>query len=789
MEHDAGFHRSIYLTLALATLCLVYSELAYLPDFLIWLVPISVLFAGAYAAEGRAVMPAWAANVLAVLIFACVCGWIASRITAGDDPILLSTPLPTALLPYLGPLLIVLLLVKLFRPKQIGDIWLLYALGVMEVGLGCVLAGDLTFGGLLLAYLASLAYSLAIFYQFRQQATPASSAGARRRPPLARPRPLETLRWVLAVNLAALVLFLLTPRPSESQWNSLALARGVQQKLETGYSSEIDINRTGRVEVNNELAFTVVVTAADGSPKSDLDRNQLWRASIFDQYHDGRWTNGTLSAIPNEISSLRVLSSLQRSRAIMDPLRDPGPPRKWVDLGPSQYFMQFTLTPRHALVLAEPSFFESGKPLTPVQGMDEAAGVDLFHEPEGFAALVPMYVLRSGRPKYRQVLAPMSEPEVGLPVQISEGYVTHIDGQTNAGIDDWTDELLVRLASGPRAALTPGDIAKVPRSGSRSRSVRPFALSRDKWEKVARALCDHLAHSSEFTYTLDLHRQDSTIDPTLDFLRNVKSGHCERYATALALMLRSQGIPARILKGYRGADDIGNGSYEVRNSHAHSWVQALIDRPGVRGEPQLRWLTLDPTSANDTGGASSLSLSFLWEDFQALVQSFWREFIIDYSTERQSASAATLRENSARAWRNLSEHPQLLVVPAMTALLPIGWFMWRRRARRRDRSAEPGRRFPLYDRLLALVDRHCRLRPVTGQTAREFSFAAQEALLARVDFVQAGVPAEVIGAYYRVRFGGQLLGDGELARLTQRLDGLETSLRQGPAMQHRVPSN
>src|SRR5207248_10075954 len=50
------------------------------------------------------------------------------------------------------------------------------------------------------------------------------------------------------------------------------------------------------------------------------------------------------------------------------------------------------------------------------------------------------------------------------------------------------------------------------------------------------------------------------------------------FATALTLMLRSQGIPARVVLGYQGAEDQGEGLYYVRQSHAHSWVEAMIQR-------------------------------------------------------------------------------------------------------------------------------------------------------------------------------------------------------------------
>ena len=84
---------------------------------------------------------------------------------------------------------------------------------------------------------------------------------------------------------------------------------------------------------------------------------------------------------------------------------------------------------------------------------------------------------------------------------------------------------------------------------------------------------------------MNLEHQDSNLDPTEDFLRNVKQGHCERFATGLTLMLRSAGIPCRLVVGFRGADaknslEPDNGWYVVRQSHAHAWVEALVGQHG-----------------------------------------------------------------------------------------------------------------------------------------------------------------------------------------------------------------
>src|SRR5205814_2284821 len=129
------------------------------------------------------------------------------------------------------------------------------------------------------------------------------------------------------------------------------------------------------------------------------------------------------------------------------------------------------------------------------------------------------------------------------------------------GLEEWTDRLLQRLVARQAHELRSEDLEKVripaPVPEGRTHRVRP-----GRWEKVARALCDHLATSGEYSYTLDLRRQNPSLDAAVDFLQNTKQGHCERYASALTLMLRSQGIPCRVVKGFRGAESRGDGTYD-----------------------------------------------------------------------------------------------------------------------------------------------------------------------------------------------------------------------------------
>jgi hypothetical protein len=75
----------------------------------------------------------------------------------------------------------------------------------------------------------------------------------------------------------------------------------------------------------------------------------------------------------------------------------------------------------------------------------------------------------------------------------------------------------------------------------------------------------------------------------LDFIMRNKSGHCEYFATAMALVARAAGIPVRLVTGYRVAEKSSFGYHVVRERNAHAWVEAFVAGKG--------WTVRDPTPA------------------------------------------------------------------------------------------------------------------------------------------------------------------------------------------------
>ncbi len=103
-----------------------------------------------------------------------------------------------------------------------------------------------------------------------------------------------------------------------------------------------------------------------------------------------------------------------------------------------------------------------------------------------------------------------------------------------------------------------------------------------------------------FRYSLNVPT-GNTGDALTDFLEN-KQGYCEQYASAMAIMLRAIGIPARVAVGYTQGTAQDNGSSIITSHDAHAWVEVLFDRNG--------WVRFDPTPlAGSTGGVQGFAES------------------------------------------------------------------------------------------------------------------------------------------------------------------------------------
>ena len=124
-----------------------------------------------------------------------------------------------------------------------------------------------------------------------------------------------------------------------------------------------------------------------------------------------------------------------------------------------------------------------------------------------------------------------------------------------------------------------------------------------------------------YIYTLSTSAPPEGVSPIEDFLFNSRKGYCEHYATAMIMMLRSIGIPSRIVTGFYGGEMNSYGGYMiVRQSNAHSWVEALINK---------KWLRFDPTPAVAAERPSAIVM------YLDMLKMQWNRYIVSYSSYDQ----------------------------------------------------------------------------------------------------------------------------------------------------------
>lgn len=123
-------------------------------------------------------------------------------------------------------------------------------------------------------------------------------------------------------------------------------------------------------------------------------------------------------------------------------------------------------------------------------------------------------------------------------------------------------------------------------------SVKAMAqwLTGDYDNDYDRAVAIESYLKNNYTYTLTPGEIPEGRNLVEYFLFENRQGYCVYYASAMVMLCRSIGIPARYVRGYR-ADGVRNGdSLWVKESNAHAWVEVLL--------PQVGWVTFDPVSAN-----------------------------------------------------------------------------------------------------------------------------------------------------------------------------------------------
>ncbi len=716
-------------------------------------------------------------------------------------------------------LLVYLTWILLFQKKDVVHYWWLCALGVLQVAVGSILTVSGWFGLCLIVYVLLAIWTLAVFSLYqgylkfavtlagetRHAARPAApiDPNAARTARLARlfsnERRSEVRntvrhdareRWINArfvggiLGLACLgtglglTLFLLVPRlwfgdVTLPEGSSAALAN----RAVTGASDRIHLGDLGEILESNErvLRFELFDDATGRRLELDefLSRSDrtapLMRGKVLDYYSNGEWTTQI---------------GIDTGRELPEPAAQ-GFLRQEIRLEPTLSEILFAMRPISSAVLNNRSERVMFEPISNT-----------------------LYWLRRGRfesVNYTVLTPPAPRKPAGesvaprrflLPRQLRPFYLQlpRMQGRRpRPNAPRAAPPALVRLRRLAAELTSPDRLPEIP------------DLPRDV--QIARALTAHLRDSGQFKYTLNTALIDPALDPVEDFLFNRKEGHCEYYATALTLLLRAAGVPARVVNGFKGAQRAGSsGEYEVQQRHAHSWTEAYL------GD---HWVELDATpSARDESVSQPVASPGKWATVHNSLWTLWMSYVVSLNIRQQeetfydplkrltrSASnsigeigtgtasvAAWLKSlwNSPRRW--FSWEGGLVaffltgvvwcLIRAMQALPRV----WQSLRRQWSGGVLPRHRLSVefYERYLKLLQGQG-LQRTASQTPREFALVVRGALVAQL--TPAGLdrlPQEITERFYQVRFGAARLSDEEHRGLACTLAELESCLKRPP---------
>ena len=602
------------------------------------------------------------------------------------------------------------MVVKIFSVQRERDYLYLAVLAFLAVLAASVLTVDTLFFASFIIFIL-LAVNTFVSMEMRRSLKSSkhygqSPAAPRRERQLALSLSTNALMIVIAIVIGSAVLFFMLPRFSAGYLSAFS----PHSDVVTGFSDNVNLGAIGRIQQTDQVIMHV---------KTDqpIDFDLKWRGVALTSFDGKAWTNQA-NAVEEEdsYSGRYMLRRMEVRKLNMPPLT-----RDARDFRLLRYRIVLEPVGTNVIFLA-PVPVELGGRFREI-GIDDNGSIT--------------NVDRSRLTESYEAVSQIPEPSLATLRSISGRYppgltITYTTYPTNLD----------------------------PRVGELAREVT--AKAHTDYDRAA-ALEQYLREN--YAYTLQLPDR-TPADPIANFLFVRKRGHCEYFASAMAIMLRTIGIPSRLVNGFRNGEynDL-TGSYIVRARNAHTWVEAYI--------PAVGWTSFDPTPAGAVPVAGTWDRVRLYLD---AAQEFWREWVINYDFGHQrelTLSTVTKAQRTAfdlRRWLRVryrlllkraqrindevTESPHrwafllITVVILIAGLWNLRWIIrtLRRRAIARRPSRAPQQAATIwYAKMLKRVARQGYTK-APAQTPEEFAKAIPEPLLRET-------VSRFTDRYERARFG------------------------------------
>ena len=673
--------------------------------------------------------------------------------------------------------------------KRLGDLYRIVTLSGLQVALSSVLTNEFWLAISLLVFLATVIWALSVLLWERLAGNSQTGSGGTARPSVRLAGP--SLLFAVAAFAGGGVLFTLLPRIWMGSYqmfnNDPPPGAGT-----VGFTDSVSLGDIGQILESDDPVLRVksreVVT---GEPVSLSDwfaamgSEPLFRGAVLNDYDGGGWTGLTAD------NSLGTTLDPQ-----INPQIDPDMLRHDVYLHPIGTRRLFTVGPAAILGTRadeyplQISVFDMTLMRPPEEPTSEPVRYTLWSQGVEAGGVSPL-IYQTRRNTALQI-SRRADQLLDIRPQLRRELVEYLRAMPE--LAPMYDAVATRMAASGTDADGVAKLLATRQLATLTQRYAPNFTTTQIGEAIARHFDD-----PAFTYTLDATVVDGSIDPVLDFLRNRKSGHCEYYASACALLLKAAGIPARMVSGFKGGQEPEAGVFEVSQLHAHAWCEGF--HPTSDGSAY--WTTYDPTPATRAAAVEQQRIEAETRRRNPLVflKSLWSEGVFMTKTQQQAYIYDPITERLAENWQSIQDFPSavqallsreagplsesqrrsLTNVGRMFAglavlvggVLLIRYLRRRNRDRRRNRESatEPADLpppTPWYDRFLQVAAERIGRRRARVATHREYAgeVVSQTEELAAI----AGPATE---EYYRVRFGRKPADPARLDRLAKELDRVE----------------
>lgn len=479
----------------------------------------------------------------------------------------------------LARMILLLAAIKLFQKKSDRDWLFLYLMAFFEVLLAAGMSiSPLYLGSLILYLLTSIcaiitfeirktSNSIAADLNIKKQNTNPNLLNLKNTP--FKRLPLTAVALLILILMIATPLFFALPRTGGAGFgnNSKGLSGF------TGFSDSVKLGSIGQLKESDEIVMRIILDDAKAENKQSL----RWRGVALDNFDNKSWSKSDIS---RELSRENNIPIIKKDE---DPLRFDKQASDKDDIATQTIYLE----PIDSDVL-----FGLSRPFA----IQQAKLQNIFIDSNG------------------NITFPRTDYE-----RIS--YTIFSDRRIPL-----TDNL--RTDNGLYPAEVQERYLQLPKSYDMRIAQFASQISGNYQTRYDKAKAIETYLQTQFGYTLEMKATGD--EPLADFLFNVREGHCEYFATAMAVMLRTQGIAARVINGFQqGEFNETAGAYIVRQRDAHSWVEIYFPQNDA-------WIEFDPTPfAGQFNESENAGILGSFNKYVEALETMWVQYFVAYDNQEQ----------------------------------------------------------------------------------------------------------------------------------------------------------